>query len=112
MRPNRRRGCACLTAGARSGSMGSRMTSMRKVVFGTGVLLLSSRSRDRQPERAVAASPIAVCRASLAAGRRGPGRFLTAAARLERRDLVVDLRPVVEVVLVLAGDREEELDAV
>src|SRR6266550_7026433 len=34
------------------------------------------------------------------------------AARLERRDLVVDLRAVVEVVLVLAGSLEEELDAV
>jgi hypothetical protein len=32
--------------------------------------------------------------------------------RLERRDLVVDLRAVVEVVLVPAGSREEELDAV
>src|SRR5438309_8059200 len=37
---------------------------------------------------------------------------ICARGRLERRDLVVDLGSVVEVVLVLAGSREEELDAV
>jgi hypothetical protein len=33
-------------------------------------------------------------------------------SRLERRDLVVDLRAVIKVILVPAGSREEELDAV